>query len=180
MLGIMTAARRPDLVRGLVVVVGDSLLYRETIDAFVDEAIPRWRKWRALLEQGPSVYDLILEFVGSRKRLSSALDRPIALCSTQVDPAVLAMVSGDRVAGFDASQFLPAIACPVLLLQAKVMTAEDAESALGDLREEYVTSFDTVGHQLLLEPDGHRATLEVQLFLAHRPPLRHTRRTPAG
>ena len=164
MVGILTAARQPRLIRGLV--VGDSLLYRESIAASVPEGRDsQWQKKKELLERRLSVAELTQEYVRTMPGRGNSLNRLAAVVNAQADPAVLDNLSANLLQDYDCARLLPAIECPVLLLQAQLMSRTDAERAVADLREGYATSFENMGHGLHLESNGVEVTLAVQGFL---------------
>lgn len=122
------AARRPELVRG--VVVGDSALYIEHLDP-----------------------DLAISYLSN---LPIAM-RSLAKSLTQLDPEVMrAFRGGDLTADYAPDSILRAVSCPVLLLQADtalggLMTDDDVTRGLALLRRGHHVRFPGLGHGLHVE-----------------------------
>ena len=122
------AARRPDLVRA--VVVGDSALYTDDLDP-----------------------DAAISYLSN---LPIAM-RSLAKSLSQLDPeAMAAFHAGEMVLGYEPDTIFPLIACPVLLLQADpdrggLMTDADTARALALLQHGRHVKFPGLGHGLHVE-----------------------------
>jgi len=146
MIGILVAAQRPHLVRALI--VGDSPLSEKTWGAGLHSSLDRLKSWRDLAAAQFSVEEIADALRNSPVEVPDqahplpahevfGTDSPwfawMANCLSQLDPDMLTAVIDDfvtTVAGYAMERLLPAIQCPVLLLQ-----AESDQSAMGSKPE---------------------------------------------
>ena len=125
------AARRPDLVRA--VIVGDSAIYTEHLDP-----------------------DAAISYLSD---LPIAM-RSLAKSLNQLDPAAMeAFHAGEMTIGYEPDTILPLIACPVLLLQADptkggLMIDGDVERARALVPHMQHVKFPGLGHGLHVEDSG--------------------------
>lgn len=169
---IMIAARRPEMVRA--VVVGDSPLPIAGLHEQLKDYRSFWAGWRDLVESGLSVKELVtaltdmpLSIPGQDEvvRYGDTVDAVsllfVAKCLSLLDPDTLTpfveMCDGhDRVLalfeGYE-DEALLAISCPVLLLQGNValgglMTDRQVENALSMLPDASYVVIEHAGHDL--------------------------------
>lgn len=164
MVGILIAATRPELVRALI--VGDSLLYRDTIREF-QKAQTNIADLKALLSSESTVGGMARKLTAAMPESDGAFRRLMAKSYTQLDPDVLDLLSGTVGSDedYDCSVLFPRISCPVLLLQSALMTKEDAQRAMGQLADGYVVNLEGIGHLLHYDPRGYAALNAVMMFL---------------
>ena len=159
MVGIMAAAENPGSVRALI--VGDSLLYREA----VDEYLQNFKGAAETQELIRSISD-IDEMAEALKDQFSVYQGALLRCAgkwfTRLDPDVQNREVGDK---YDCAALLPKIACPTLLLQSVLISDDDVERALAQLQKGYAVKFPDMGHLLHLEPQGYQVVNAVGLFL---------------
>ena len=155
MVGIMLAAQHPELVRALI--VGDSLLYKETVAAFLENR-GDMREKQDQLRSTSCVDEMALAVQTPRQ---GAFQRWQAKAHTMLDPDILEFYSEE----YDCESLLSRISCPVLLLQATVMADSDVERALGQLQKGYVVRFPELDHGLHLETQGYQVVNAICLFL---------------
>jgi pimeloyl-ACP methyl ester carboxylesterase len=151
MLAVMLAGQHPHLVRA--VVVGDAPLSRDNWQRRLADQSALLRTFRDLAGSGRSEAHVIAELkempivsgqhtTPVRAQVALGEDDPwfgwMAANLRQVDPDTLTALLDDfemTVAGYDMHRLLPAIACPVLLLQADpaygaMMTDAEVEQAV--------------------------------------------------
>ena len=167
MVALMVAAQAPGDVRA--VVVGDSPLTRRTNSS----ARARGAAWRDLAGGRLSI-DEIVEVLKDTPTEIPGQDEPVtmrekhgedagvfAFVATNLyynDPDMLtAVLDGTMTAGYEMEKVLPAIRCPVLLLQADpdaggMMTDAEVERALPLLAHPQHVRFEQTGHGLFI-PD---------------------------
>ena len=127
----VAAARRPDLFRALA--IGDTPLSLETLPAALRPNRPMLLAWRDLAASDRSREEVAtilreqrVEFEGRSGRAGDLMPKDstwfdfMAGCLHDVDPTMLdAVIEFDEMhAGFVADRLLPAITCPILLIQA--------------------------------------------------------------
>jgi len=129
---MVAAARRPDLVRALA--LGDTPLSRSTLRQGSRQNRPMLSAWRDLAASDRPQDEIahalremwVPDFEGRSGRAVDlmARDSPwfgfMSGCLRDLDPTMLdAVIAFDEMyAGYDAPRLLPAISCPVLLIQA--------------------------------------------------------------
>jgi pimeloyl-ACP methyl ester carboxylesterase len=166
---LMVAAQRPDRVRA--VVVGDSPLTGETWRAVLERGRRGLTLWRDLAGgQRPfedvvealkdSFVDVPNQAAPVRLREAYGEDSPVfAWLATNLsmqDPDMLTILLDDfptAVAGYDMEVVLPAIRCPVLLLQADpaaggIMTDAEVERALALISQPTHVRLEQISHVL--------------------------------
>ncbi len=151
MVGILVAARHPELVRALI--VGDSPLYKETVAEILEKRGDDVGETQDQIRSISSVDEMasaIQELTAARQ---AAFQRWLAKSYTMLDPAILELHINEE---YDGESLLPEISCPVLLLQASLMADGDVERALGQLQKGYVVRFPEMDHILNLEPQGYQ------------------------
>ena len=159
MVGIMVAAENPGSVRALI--VGDSLLYREVVDEYLQNF--KGAAERQELIRSISDIDEMAEALKEQFGVyQGALLRCAGKWFTRLDPDVQNRVVGDK---YDCATLLPKISCPTLLLQAALISDDDVERALNQLKRGYAVKFPDMGHLLHLEPEGYQVVNAVSLFL---------------
>ena len=163
MVGILLAAHHPELVRGLI--VGDSILYRETAQDFSQQNGAGWQSWRDQLGQGLPADELASESRLGGSHRPASRNMLLGKTNAVVDPAVLDMVICSRWDDYDCSELFKSIECPVVFFQSEVMRREDVDRALKELRTGYAMHFDDLGHGLHMMPNGSNVTLAVQQIL---------------
>jgi pimeloyl-ACP methyl ester carboxylesterase len=169
---LMVAAQAPGDVRA--VVVGDSPLTRKTdSSAHRDRTRPRNVAWRDLAGGRLSI-DEIVEALKDSPTEIPGQDEPVTMREKHgedasvftfvatnlyyTDPDMLtAVLDGTATVGYEMEKVLPAIRCPVLLLQADpaaggVMTDAEVERALPLLAHPRHVRFEQIGHALFI-PD---------------------------
>ena len=160
MIGILIAAARRDLVRALV--VGDSLLYRETITEFCTAQTNTGDR-KILYASESTISGMSKRLIEAAPGLGGAQRRYMAKAYTLIDPDVIDLLT-DVDEDYDCSILFPKIACPVLLLQSKAMTEEDAQRAMQQLVDGYLVNIDG-GHMQHYGPKGYEVLNAVWLFL---------------
>jgi pimeloyl-ACP methyl ester carboxylesterase len=163
MVGILIAAHHPELVRGLI--VGDSILYRDSAEDAARKMGASWKAWRDRLARGLTAEELASESISRAPGRPASRNVLLAQTNAVVDPAVLDMLIDCRFDDYDCARLFPTIRCQVALLQSEAMAKADVERALQDLPTAYAMHFEGVGHGLHMMPDGTRAILAVQQFL---------------
>ena len=184
MVALMVAARAPGDVRA--VAVGDSPLTRRTdSSAHRDRTRARVTAWRDLAGGRLSI-DEIVEALKDSPTEIPGQDEPVTMrekhgedssvftwVATNLyynDPDMLtAVLDGTMTAGYEMEKVLPAIRCPVLLLQADpdaggMMTDGEVERALPLLADPRHVRFEQIGHALL-HPDKEPVLRAVVEFL---------------
>ena len=157
---LMTASLCPEMVRALV--VGDSPLDATTWEAVLKRDPEKQRQWRALAGGSKSIeaIDAVVNF------------RHLATRLYHQDPDVLGVLLEDyenAAAGYEMEKILPAIQCPVLLLQAdpamgSAMTDEEIRRALPLLAQPSHVHLAGLSHILFI--DNKELFLEaVEVFL---------------
>jgi pimeloyl-ACP methyl ester carboxylesterase len=173
MVALLVAAQRPDLVRA--VAVGDSpLTRRANASAGLDDAgRARVAAWRDLAGGRLSI-DEIVEALKDAPTETPGQNEPVTMrerygedagiyawLATNLyhnDPDMLtAVLDGTMTVGYEMEQVLPAIHCPVLLLQADpdaggAMTDAEVERALPLLAQPRHVRFENTGH-FMFSPD---------------------------
>ncbi|NKB72184.1 MAG: alpha/beta fold hydrolase [Candidatus Latescibacteria bacterium] len=159
MVGILVAAHHPELARALI--VGDSLLYKETLSEFQPNSIEEQQN----IIRSISSVDEMAEAISTREPTQSgAWHRYVANSYTNLDADILELFC-DFGEEYDCASLFPKIICPVLLLQSALLTDEDVEKAIAQLSKGYFAKFDGMGHELHLEPGGYQVVTEICLFL---------------
>ena len=164
-----TAKACPDLVRALIVV--DAPLDAATWGKHLQESSEKIAAWRAL-SGGTHTVDEIERLLGDAPEGSSTMREIFGEGSPVIhelaerlyshDPDVLGMLMDDYekvAAGYEMEKVLPAIQCPVLLLQADpsaggVLTDEEVQRALPLLANPTHKRFSGMDHMLLNDPKG--------------------------
>jgi len=170
MVALMVAAQAPGDVRA--VVVGDSPLTRRTdSSAHRDRARARTEAWRDLAGGKLSIAEIIEALKDAPTEIPGQ-DEPVTMrekygedsgnytwVATNLyynDPDMLtAVLEGTMTVGYEIEKVLPAIRCPVLLLQADpdaggVMTDAEVERALPLLAHPQHVRFEQRSHALFL------------------------------
>lgn len=162
---IVAAARRPDLFRALA--IGDTPLSRSTLRPGLLANRPMLSLWRDLAGSdrdrdgiADALRDMwVPEFEGRSGRAEDLMpkDSPwfdfMAGCLRDLDPTMLdAVMEFDEMhAGYEADRVLPAITCPVLLVQADpahggALSDKDVTLARSLLRDARVARVTGAGH----------------------------------
>jgi pimeloyl-ACP methyl ester carboxylesterase len=168
-IAVATAKACPDLVRALI--VGDAPLDAATRGKFMREQHGKNAAWRALsggtrpveeierrLGDAPEGSSTLREIFGE----GSPIVRDLAERLYLHDPVMLGMLIEDYdnvAAGYDMETVLPAILCPVLLIQADpaaggALTDEDVQWALPLLANPTHMRFSGMDHALLYDHKG--------------------------
>ena len=128
---VVTAAHRPDLFRALA--VGDTPLSVATLPTALRPDRPMLLRWRELAASGGSrdeiasaLRDQRVQFEGRSGRAEDLMPKNskwfefMAGCLRDLDPTMLdAVIEFDAMyAGFETDRLLPAIDCPLMLIQA--------------------------------------------------------------
>ena len=181
---VQTAARRPDLVLGLV--IGDAPFDRARAKAALAGERARIEMWRDLARPGLPVDEirgrlLNMPIAGSEGPVparqvfgedSSWFDF-MAQTLSEHDPAMLdAVIEFDRMhAAYDYERLLPRIECPTLIIQADPvlggMSDEEVERGLALIRDGGAVKLKGIGHPLFY-PDpapALRAIVDVPCHL---------------
>lgn len=179
--GLMVAAQASDMIRS--VVVGDSPLTGETWLAVLNQTRDRLASWRALAGGGIPIPELIehlknapVEVPGRANpipmREAFGEDSPhypwLADNLYQTDPDFFAALLDDpetTAEGYDMETLLPAIECPVLLLQAdpengSALTDGEVARGLQLLAQPRHVRFAGISHMLFNEPHGKEPVLQ--------------------
>ena len=177
---LLVAAQSPDLVRA--VVVGDSPLTRRTGPGAGRARVAAWRDLAggrlSIAEIVEALKDAPTEIPGQDEpatmREKYGEDASIYLwLATNLyhnDPDMLtAVLDGTMTAGYEMEEFLPAIRCPVLLLQADpdaggAMTDAEVERALPLLAHPRHVRFEQTGH-FMFHPEKEPVLRAVIEFL---------------
>jgi pimeloyl-ACP methyl ester carboxylesterase len=166
MVALMVAAQAPGDVRA--VVVGDSPLTRMTASSARRARVAAWRD----LAGGRLSIDEIVEALKDAPTVIPGQDEPVTMrekhgedasvfawVATNLyynDPDMLtAVLDGTMTAGYEMEKVLPAIRCPVLLLQADpdaggMMTDAEVERALPLLAHPRHVRLEQTGHMLFI------------------------------
>jgi pimeloyl-ACP methyl ester carboxylesterase len=168
-IAVATAKACPNLVRALI--VGDAPLDAATWGQFLRNGRGQLAAWRALsggthpveeierlLGDAPEGDSTLREIFGEGSPIIHELAERLHLH----DPDVLGMLIEDYenvAAGYDMETVLPAIHCPVLLIQADpsaggVLTDEEVQRALSLLLIPTHMRFSGMGHMLIYDPKG--------------------------
>lgn len=165
---IVAAARRTDLFRALA--IGDTPLSISKLGPGLKQRRPMLSVWRDLAasdrtrdEIADALRDMRVDFEGRSGRAQGlmAKDSPwfgfMAGCLRDLDPTMLdAVIESDEMhAGYDADRLLPAISCPVLVIQADPaygggLSDEEVAIARSLLRDVRVTRVTGAGHSRYL------------------------------
>jgi len=166
---VATAKACPDLVRALI--VGDSPLDAATWGQIMREQRGKNAAWRALsggthpveeierrLGDVPEGNSTLREIFGEGSPIIHDLAERLYLH----DPDMLGMLIEDYenvAAGYDMETMLPAILCPMLLVQADpsvggALTDEEVQRALPLLADRTHMRFSGMDHALLYDPKG--------------------------
>jgi pimeloyl-ACP methyl ester carboxylesterase len=166
--GIVVAARRPDLVRALI--IGDAPFDRSKLKAFLQGGRDRLETWRAMSGPGHSQGEVI----EALKNAPIVVEGQKGLVPTRavygedtlwysdmaenlrlLDPGMLdAVLEFDEMhAALDCEELFPGIACPVLIIQANaalggLLSDEEVQRACELLPRAAVARLETVGHPL--------------------------------
>jgi pimeloyl-ACP methyl ester carboxylesterase len=168
-IAVATTKACPSLVRALI--VGDAPLDAATWGQFLRNARGQLAAWRALsggthpveeierlLGDAPEGNSTLREIFGEGSPIIHELAERLYLH----DPDMLGMLIEDYenvAAGYDIETVLPAIHCPVLLVQADpssggALTDEDVQRALPLLDDPTHLRFSGMDHMLLYDPKG--------------------------
>jgi pimeloyl-ACP methyl ester carboxylesterase len=168
-IAVATAKACPNLVRALI--VGDAPLEAATWGQLMRDGRGKLAAWRALsggmhpveeieslLGDAPEGNSTVRELFGE----SSPIIHDLAERLYLHDPDMLGMLIEDYenvAAGYDMETVLPAIQCPVLLVQADpfaggVLTDEEVQRALPLLADPTHIRFSGMDHMLLYDPKG--------------------------
>lgn len=168
-IAVATAKACPDLVRALIVV--DAPLDAETWGQLMRDGQGKLAAWRALAG-GARPVDEIESLLGDAPEGTSTLRelfgegspiiRDLAERLYRHDPDMLGMLIEDYenvAAGYDMQTVLPAVRCPVLLLQADpsaggALTDEEVQRALPLLADPTHLRFAGMDHMLIYDPKG--------------------------
>ena len=168
-IAVATAKACPDLVRALI--VGDAPLDAATWGQFLRVDRGKLAAWRAL-SGGTYPVEEIERLLGDAPEGSSTLREIFGEGSPIIhdlaerlylhDPDMHGMLIEDYenvAAGYDMETMLPAIHCPVLLVQADpsaggALTDEDVQRALPLLADPTHKRFSGMDHMLLYDPKG--------------------------
>lgn len=168
-IAVATARACPNLVRALI--VGDAPLDSATWGQFLRNARGQLAAWRAL-SGGTHPVEEIERLLGDTPEGSSTLRDIFGEGSPIIhelaerlylhDPDMLGMLIEDYdnvAAGYNMETVLPAIHCPVLLVQADpsaggVVTDEEVQQALPLLPNPTHIRFSGMDHMLLYDPKG--------------------------
>jgi pimeloyl-ACP methyl ester carboxylesterase len=168
-IAVATTKAWPDLVRALI--VADAPLDAKSWGLFLQKARGQLAAWRALsggthpveeierrLGDAPEGNSTLREIFGEGSPIVHELAERLYLH----DPDMLGMLIEDYenvAAGYDMETVLPAIHCPVLLLQADpsaggVLTDEEVQRALPLLANPTHRRFPGLDHMLIYDPKG--------------------------
>jgi len=168
-IAVATAKACPNLVRALI--VGDAPLDAVTWGQRLREARGQLTAWRAL-SGGTYMVEEIERLLGDAPERSSTLREIFGEGSPIIhelaerlylhDPDMLGMLIEDYdnvAAGYDMETVLPAILCPVLLIQADpsaggALTDEEVQRALTLLPDSTHKRFSGMDHMLIYDPKG--------------------------
>jgi len=174
MVAVMTAGQHPQLVRALV--IGDAPLTRATWQQMLQDQRTQLCTWRDLASAGLSEVELLATLkelpviwgehtspVPARVALGEDADwfREMAANLRQLDPDMLTALVDEfeqTVAGYEPHVLLPAITCPVLLLQADPalaglgMSEADVAQALTLLPDATHMQLQGLHHGFAVEP----------------------------
>ena len=168
-IAVATAKACPDLVRALI--VGDAPLDAATWGQLMRDGRGKLAAWRALAG-GTHPVEEIESLLGDAPEGSSTLREIFGEGSPIIhelaerlyhhDPDMLGMLIEDYenvAAGYDMETVLPAIHCPVLLVQADpsaggALTDEEVQRALPLLADPTHMRFSGMDHMLLYDPKG--------------------------
>lgn len=179
-IAVATAKACPDLVRALI--VGDAPLDAATWSQLLNNERGKLAAWRALsggahpveeieraLWDAPEGSSTLREIFGE----GSPIIHELAERLYHHDPDMLGMLMEDYenvASGYDMETVLPAIQCPVLLVQADptaggALTDEEVQQALPLLADPTHMRFSGMGHMLLYDPKGP-PMMAVKAFLS--------------
>ena len=179
-IAVAAAKARPNLVRALIVV--DAPLDAASWGQFLRKARGQLAAWRAvsggthpveeierLLGDAPEGKSTLREIFGEGSPIIHELAERLYFH----DPDMLGMLMEDYenvAAGYDMETVLPAIHCPVLLIQADpsvggVLTDEEVQRALTLLPDPTHMRFSGMGHMLIYDPKGP-PVIAVNAFLS--------------
>jgi pimeloyl-ACP methyl ester carboxylesterase len=179
-IAVATAKACPDLVRALI--VGDAPLDAASWGQFLRNARGQLAAWRAL-SGGTHPVEEIERLLGDAPEGSSTLREIFGEGSPIIhelaerlylhDPDMLGMLIEDYdnvAAGYEMETVLPAILCPVLLVQADpsaggALTDEEVQRALHLLPDPTHMRFSEMDHMLLYDPKG-LPMVAVNVFLS--------------
>jgi len=168
-IAVATAKAFPDLVRALI--VGDAPLDGATWGQLMQDGRGKLAAWRALAG-GAIPVEEIEKLLGDAPEGSSTLREIFGEGSPIIhdlaerlyhhDPDMLGMLIEDYqnvAAGYDMETVLPAIHCPVLLVQADpfaggALCDEEVQRALPLLADSTHVRFSGMDHMLLYDPKG--------------------------
>jgi len=168
-IAVATASACPNLVRASI--VADAPLDASTWGQFLQNTHGQLAAWRALsggaypveeierlLGDAPEGNSTLREIFGEGSPIIHELAERLYLH----DPDMLGMLVEDYenvAAGYDMETMLPAIRCPVLLVQADpsaggALPDEDAQRALNLLANPTLMRFSGMNHMLIYDPKG--------------------------
>lgn len=160
MVGIMVAARKA--LRALI--VGDSPLYRDTIDAMYPGDAAQNNPVQDLIQSERSVKKLSAALAEMMPDRDPTFYRYHAKSCSQLDPEVLAPLR-TIISGYDCEVLFPQISCPVLLLQADHIADNDVARAVSQLADATVICFKGLSHELQNDRQGYPVVLAVAKYL---------------
>ena len=165
---LVMAAKLPKAVKAIV--VGDTPLCPESLREGIDPNL--FLAWKNLASSGYSVEELAARLadipvsvqgqsnqvrLGNLPGMDAAFLRFEAKSLTQLDPETLTpVIEGSMFEGYNDEQLLPAVSCPVLLLQGNpclgaAMTDQDVQRALSLFPQATHVRIENVGHELHLK-----------------------------
>jgi pimeloyl-ACP methyl ester carboxylesterase len=175
MVAVMLAGQHPDLVRALV--VGDAPLARDTWRRALEQQDAQLHTWRHLAGPGRSEIELVAALkeipvvwgeytTPVPARIALGEDSPwfeaMVANLHALDPDMLTALVDDfeqTVAGYDLHALLPAITCPVLLLQAdpalagSALTSAEVDQALALLPDATHVQLRGQHHGSVVQPE---------------------------
>ena len=169
---LMVAARRPDLVRGLI--IEDVPITRESYRNVIDSSRAMFGLWLQLKRAAQSEQDLAFALADAYRDtpvVTSTWILFFAGCLWQLDPGFFDNLLDDFEgfhAGYDAKQILSRLACPILFLRGEtrrgaVMTDDEIAWLQRHCGNAQCVSINGVGHLLHLEDPGQTPVLTAML-----------------
>lgn len=174
---LMVAARRPDLVRGLI--IEDVPITRESYRNVIDSSRAMFGLWLQLKRAAQSEQDLAFALADAYRDtpvVTSTWILFFAGCLWQLDPGFFDNLLDDFEgfhAGYDGKQILSRLACPILFLRGEtrrgaVMTDDEIAWLQRHCGNAECVSIAGVGHLLHLEDPGQTPVLTAMLAFLDR------------